>query len=143
MNLTIDSSVFIASLNVSDVNHSLSVKFFQKIAPRTRYHSIIIPATIICETLHVLNRLGDPVGSTEIFSHASPDVLVPIDKFFIQEYLLEMRRFKIMKTADAMIAAVAAKHNATLISWDRQLVKSTRPIVQSLTPAEFVKRFGM
>lgn len=141
MKLTIDSSVFIAGLNTTDVHYALSVKFFQKVVSQARVHSIVVPATIICETMHVLNRLGNTFGLTEVFTHISPSVIVPIDIFFIQEYWRGMNQFKTLKTADAIIAAVAAKHNALLISWDRQLIKSTQPIIKSLTPSEFLKRF--
>lgn len=141
----IDSSVYIARYNKNDVFHETTKIFFRKASLKLRHAKFFMPILVLFEVTNYFSRNKDSKIKTnyEIFEkEAIKDLQNSID-ILDSEFLFAFRRFvtKInLKTADAIIACSAAIHNATLVSWDKKLLKAVKSSVSTATPAELNRK---
>ena len=64
--------------------------------------------------------------------------IIPIDLEFIR-VIYPLFKKTTLKTSDALLVAVAALHETTLISWDKQLLKEAMHVVPAMTPTEYLE----
>jgi len=132
-NFVVDASVFVSVFAEADTHHSASRAFFHLLEEQSKNVAVIVSAITLLETANVLSRYGRLAAVDQALAHARSFLLIAADQSFIEQavpYFGLMR----LKTADAVIAACAALHDATLITWDMQLLREARKITRAETP---------
>lgn len=134
MNLVVDSSVFISGLGQKDVYSNESSVFFAK-AQRTGA-TIAIPTLAICETLLILSKQHHP-KLFHIYQRLLGFYLISLDDTLIESFVNTLPAITTpLKSSDMVITVTAKIFRATLVTWDRQLLKQS--IVAALTPVQWV-----
>lgn len=132
-NIVIDSCVYISHFG-KDKFTPQSKSFFQRIS-RTNTQ-IILPAIVAAETLVVLSQNGaaNLERITQIFSQMK---FSPINKETINDLASLLKGNKtLLKTSDLIIALTAKLNEASLITYDKQLLKNN--ICQTYRPNLFL-----
>lgn len=122
--LTVDASVWVASLDLGDSSYADSRRFLA--AVRSRGIPLIGPAIVIVEAGCALaRRMNDAEKAL-----AAVDTLrkLPALRLYPHEPALDEEALRIgadrrLRGADSFYAALAARENASLITWDLELVE--------------------
>ncbi len=140
--VVVDSSVFLSSLIPEDVFHTQSLDFFLFL--ERKKVPILIPILVLMEVMQVgYKRTKDPelLRSWMLTFTRLSEVrglrILPLESMFFANFLKFHTSFP-LETSDAIISVTAAMENLPLVSWDKQLVKASRPLVEAHTPAEFL-----
>ena len=133
--LTVDASVWVGALDLSDSSHLDSRRFLA--AVRDRGTPLIGPAILLVEAGCALARRMNDAGR----ALAAVDTLrkLPALTIHAHEPALDEEALKIgidrrLRGADAFYAALAARENAPLITWDLELVERAG----AQTPAQWL-----
>ncbi len=141
MKLFVDSCVFVSFFS-KEIHTEASKSFFHAIL-EIENTSVYIPQIVFLEVLNVLYREGNH-NLNRVIKHLEqfPQVVFPqgMNSLFVK--LASRKKFPKLKTFDLLIALLAKKHNAMLISWDRQLVHQAKNICQAMTPRSFVTKYA-
>lgn len=136
--LLIDASVYLSALLEMESNSEVSRKFFERLRIDTLHIAPpIMPTIVVLEIANVLIRHSRPHDLHASFQALSAAFLVSIDREFILQSLPFLRQVR-LKTADAVLAACAAIHGATLITWDAQLLREARKVTSAATPKDIL-----
>jgi predicted nucleic acid-binding protein len=120
-NIVIDSCVFISHFG-KDKFTTQSKSFFQKISKTNT--QIILPALVAAEVLVVLRQNG-AINLEEITQIFTQLKFSAINKETIENLAILLKNnASHLKTSDLIIALTAKLNNATLITWDKQLLKN-------------------
>lgn len=130
--IVIDSCVFISHFGKDEFTYQ-SKSFFQKISQTNT--QIILPALVAAEVLVVLRQNGaiNLEKITQIFSQME---FSEINRETIKDLsnLLEINR-PYLKTSDLIIVLTAKLNKATLVTWDKQLLRNN--FCKTTTPKEY------
>ena len=133
MRCTIDASVFVASARSDESNYLLSRKFLRD----ARSMEIYCPTLALAECAAAIARqTNDPHLAKELVSIIEdfPGInLISLDLSLARRaahIAIEHR----LRGADAAYVAVADAYNATLISWDQEMLKRCPAAVATMTP---------
>lgn len=132
--LVVDSSVFIASLSPSDSTHDISRQFLSKLAVQ----DVILPTLILAEVATVLHRNKYKEIPT-VIRNISTFPLVHLDHDFIEQMMGKLPEMPVLKTADMIIVICAKAAKATLVTWDKQLLKLQKKVCEVITPDGFLR----
>lgn len=137
MILTIDSSVYLASLLANDLFYQRSQTFLDEVQKRRM--DVILPILIPLEVTNNLHRYGLSAKKSkrvfESFFNTTGTRILSLDWALAQAYLEEMNRFK-LKTADWLIAATCLYLKTQLVSWDKKLLQKTKKLLKGKTPEQ-------
>lgn len=141
----IDSSVYISRFNEKDIFHAVTKRFFLQLEKALPEAHFFMPSLVLFEVANYFCREGNPnmKKTYERFERAVLEDLQFTIDILDFEFLFAFRRFipKVrLKTSDAAIACSATIHNATLVSWDKQLLKNAKSHVATATPRELLKK---
>ena len=133
--LTVDANVWIAANDRSDAHMERSRDFLA--AAARRQETIYLPSYAEVEIACALarRRHSPEVGqqlAREIMA-LSQVVAVPLDTALITKSVQSGTQL-MLRSADALYAAVAAIHSAQLISWDAELIQRAGAV----TPADWL-----
>ena len=140
MSYTIDASVFISSARSLEAYHSTSVEFLKQL--EREQPVIFCPSIILAEcSAAIARRTGDPVAAQD---------LVVLVKDFVGMNLLQVsvptaeRAAQIaaaqrLRGADSIYVAVAEEADATLITWDNDMLQRGPAVVTTITPADWLQ----
>ena len=138
MKCVIDASVFVASARSDEPNYLISRKFLRE----AQTHEIYSPTLVLAECAAAIARqTGDPSLAEELVCIIEdfPGInLISLDIPMARkaaQIAVEHR----LRGADAVYAAVAVAFNATLISWDQEMLKRCPPAVETMTPDHWCK----
>lgn len=143
MNVTIDASVWVAARFDSEPGHSESTEFLlQAIGAR---ETIVLPLLAIVECVAaVVRKTGNQRLATEAGLHlrglpavswvALDEVTVSVATEVASEYRL--------RAADAVYAAVARSHGATLVTLDVEMRSRCSAHIRCLSPLEWAANYG-
>lgn len=138
MNLMIDSSVFVSSIGIDDVNTPKSRELFKKISSV----EIFVPTLVIAETLHTLYKQGNTkIVSISKFLFSLQ--LINLDQSLIQNIIKFLPESVRLKTSDWLIAAIAKINNAVLITWDKKLLRYAGTICDVFSPEQFIMKLSV
>jgi predicted nucleic acid-binding protein len=130
---TIDASVFVASAR-SDENHYLLSRKFLRDAQSME---IYCPTLVLAEcAAAIARRTDDPALAEELVSIVEdfPGInLISLD-LKIARRAAETAIMHRLRGADAVYVAVAADFDATLISWDQEMLRRCPAAVATMTP---------
>jgi len=130
---TIDASVFVASARSDEPHYLLSRKFLRN----ARYMEVYCPTLALTECAAAIARqTGDSSLAEELVSiiEGFPGInLISLDLSLARraaQIAIEHR----LRGADAAYVAVADAFDATLISWDLEMLKRCQAAVDTMTP---------
>ena len=134
MPIVVDSSVFVSSLSPSDSTCDISQKFLSKLGTQ----EVILPTLVLAEVATVLHRIGYTKILT-VVRNISAFAQVPLDQEFIDFLLARLPKMPPIKTADMIIVCASKEKHATLVTWDRQLLKLPKKICEVVTPEAYLR----
>jgi predicted nucleic acid-binding protein len=142
--ISIDSSVFLSGLTTTDPSFAVSKAFLKKIV--TGNILIIVPVLVLFEVLHAYFRNTKDLKKTDEVFQNFIDLniekkirFINIEADFLSYFVA--RHYEIdLKTLDSVIALVAQKNHCPLVTWDKKLLKNCKGKIQTMTPAEFLRK---
>lgn len=122
----IDSSIFVAFYYGGDQNHTKAIEIMKTISGKT----LIVHPYVISEVVTVLTYkvskevakifLSDVIGVDDVFI-PNPDILLESEFFVFQK--------KKISFTDSTLIYLAKKLNAKLITFDKQMIASSKQII--------------
>ena len=135
MRCTIDASVFVASARSDESNYLQSRKFL-KVAQSLE---IYCPSLALAECAAAIARqTGDPALAEELISIIVdfPGInLISLDLSLARKAAQAAIKYK-LRGADSVYVAVAEVYDATLITWDQEMLRRCPAAVVTLTPED-------
>jgi predicted nucleic acid-binding protein len=143
MNITIDASVWVAARFDNEPSHVESTEFLLR-AMGTR-QTIVLPWLAIVECVAaVARKTGNARLADEVGAHllGLPDVLwVALDETVVGE-AIEVAAERRLRAADAVYAAVARSHGATLVTLDAEMLSHRSPRLRCVSPRDWIAGHG-
>ena len=139
--VTIDSSVLIPLVKITEIHYEKSKEFFDEMTKSGG--KFLVPIVVLFEVFHNLKRLQLLEGelnhrkfkdffNLDCFHYFNLDL-----KFF--SMFKEFDFFNQLKTSDAIITTSALLTKTPLVSWDKKIIESYDG---AYTPEEFLKKFA-
>lgn len=136
MRILVDSSVFIAFFNQSDIFHAATVSLFEKLS-EDKDKTNVMPIIVLFEVINVLHKRIKDFDERKMFQLLSSYETIDLTFDTAQSFLDFFKEVE-LKTSDAVVAAVAKLTDSTLITWDERLKKATENLISVQTPEEFL-----
>jgi len=139
MNWTVDASVFVAAAREAEPHHADSLAFLHELHVSER--PVICPTLVLPESVAAIaRRTGDAALADEvadlILSLAGLRLLV-LD-LPAAERAAHLAKAHRLRGADAVYAAVAHAAEATLVTWDLEMLARAVGAVPTLTPSQWL-----
>lgn len=138
MKLLIDSSVYIAFFKDSDFFHKESVALIEKLSEDKKV-SIVLPILVFLEILNVLYKKLGAFDEKKLLNSFNKYEKVDLDFESAVDFMLLFKKVN-LRTSDAIIAACAKMEDATLVTWDEELVKEAKKLVSTQTPKTLLNK---
>lgn len=139
MSLTIDASVFVSAARPSEKLYPLSFRFLH----RVKGTRIFCPTLVLAECGAAIARpTGDSLLSgrlVDLIRYFPGMTQVPLDQslaFRAAEIAIGNR----LRGADAVYAAVAENFDATLVSWDEEMLERSPQSVRAINPERWLEK---
>ncbi len=139
MNYTIDASVFVSATREEEENFAISREFVRRFESRSLEK--FCPTLILAECAAAIARASnDQKAAQELVALVENMVglhLVALDAPLVQraaQIAIEHR----LRGADAVYAAVAQLFDATLITWDNEMLERGAKVVHVMTPTQWL-----
>lgn len=136
MRILLDSSVFISFFNDTDVFHLNTVNYIKNLLEDKKL-TIIMPALVFLEVAYVLTKQLRIFDEEKILTVFAKYERIPLT-FSLIEKILPFLRHITLKTSDAALVAIAKYTDATLITWDEQLLAKAGKFVKTQTPIQLL-----
>lgn len=136
----IDASVFVSSAREKELHHRGSLHFLDEVA----FHNVpgYGPALVLAECAGALaRRTGseqEANGLVEALQSFPGFELIPLDLPLARRAAQIAARHR-LRGADAVYAATAERQDATLITWDTEMLDRGASVVPTLTPVEWLE----
>ncbi|MDQ2687006.1 MAG: type II toxin-antitoxin system VapC family toxin [Armatimonadota bacterium] len=137
--MTIDASVFVASIRTQEINHGDSLLFLSRL-PQTGTqiycHSLLVPEC----SASIARRTGNVVQAEDIIEQVQmfPNLhLLPLTRDRAQQAAKLAMNYR-LRGADAVYLAVAEEFETTLVTWDGEMRTRGAGVVTTLTPTEWL-----
>lgn len=138
MNYTIDASVFVAAARAPDVHHATSLQFLRQVEEQTA--NLFCPTLVLAECSAAIARQTDsPILAerTVVLIERLPRLLlVPLDVSLARRAAQIAMAYR-LRGADAVYAAVAGAFNATLITWNTEMLQRSSAAVPTMIPLQW------
>ncbi len=138
--LTIDSSVFVSAARPSEPGNLESKAFLTWV--RAERPRLFLPTLTLVEVAAALSRTGAATNLAQQYALAIGQlpnvVLVPLDDGLARQSAALGAQHQ-LRGADAVFLASAAVFAAELVTLDREQLQRGELVVQTLTPASFMK----
>jgi len=138
--LTIDSSVFVSAARPSEPGNVESKAFLAWV--RSERPRLFLPTLTLVEVAAALSRTGAATNLAQQYALAIGQlpnlVLVPLDDGLARQSAALGAQHQ-LRGADAVFLASAAVFAAELVTLDREQLQRGELVVQTLTPASFMK----
>lgn len=139
MTHVIDASVFVSSSRIKEPNSHTSIRFIESLQQQGQ--AIYGPALVIVECVAAIARsTGEITLATEIITliKSLPNLqLVDITVTLADKAALIAMQHR-LRGADAIYVALAFEVNATLVTWDNEMLVRGAPVVKTITPADWL-----
>lgn len=136
MRILVDSSVFIAFFNQSDIFHDITVELFEKLS-QDKDKTNVLPIIVLFEVINVLHKRVGEFDERKMFQVFNSYETVDLTFDMAQSFLTFFKEVD-LKTSDAIVAAVAKLTGSTLITWDERLIKGPKNLISAQTPKVFL-----
>lgn len=136
MRILVDSSVFIALFNQSDIFHVATVDLFEKLS-EDKDKTNVMPIIVLLEVINILHKRIKSFDERKVFQLFSSYETVDLT-FDTAQSFLDFFKEVDLKTSDAIITAVAKFTDSILITWDEKLIKGAKNLISVQTPESFL-----
>ena len=140
MSYTIDASVFISSARTQEAHHQISVEFLDQL--RREQPIVFCPSIILAEcSAAIARRTGDPISARDLVLLVKDFVgmnLVPIS-IPLAERAAQIAADRQLRGADSVYVAIAEESDATLITWDNDMLQRGLAVVTTISPDEWLE----
>lgn len=143
MSVTVDASVFVATTRSNETQHSVSRQFVQEIT--RRQIDLFCPLVVLPECAAAIAR---PTGEAELGEQlvalvtSLPNMnLVNLDSTLAHR-AAQIAAHHRLKGADAIYVAVAEAFDATLVTWDNEMLERGAGIVKTQTPLQWLSELS-
>ena len=138
--LTIDSSVFVSAARHAETGNPESTRFLSWV--RESRPRLFLPTLLMAEVAAALSRTGSAAGLAQQYALAigrlPNTALVALDDALARQ-AAEIGAQHKLRGADSVLLASAALFAAELVTLDREQLQRGSSIVQTLSPAEFLR----
>ncbi len=138
MSLVIDASVFVAGCLESEPHYATSLEFLKDI--RGARESVYAPALLLPEFAAAIARGTDdedtPRRLLQMITRIFNLELIPLTRP-LAALAAEVAMSSRLRGADACYSAVARDLDATLITWDKEMLRRCPPGVTCMTPDQW------
>jgi predicted nucleic acid-binding protein len=144
MNVTVDASVFVAAARTEEAHYAASRQFLRQV--RAQDADLICPILVLPECAAAIARpTGDAALGEELVALIAG---VPGLRLISLDLPLAYRAVQIatqhrLRGADSVYVAVAEAFNATLITWDAEMIERGSGIVPTVTPSQWMDQPGI
>lgn len=139
MNLTIDASVFVASLQDHEIHYADSLTLIGVV--HSRGIPVSCPSLVLTETVAAVARAtGDAhrIERASTLIETMPSMnLISLDTPLARQ-AAELAAQHRLRGADAVYVAVAVQAGTTLIAWDNEIRVRAATVCTILTPTEYL-----
>jgi len=131
MQLTLDSSIFVAALRKDEKSHPEALRLFQQI--KDGQHIAIEPYSVLVEVVAAIRRrtnsklLADRVKND--FLNIGSLIFIDIDST-VAENAASLAADIGVRGMDAIVIQVAREYNAPLISLDMEMIEKAKQVVE-------------
>lgn len=132
--LVIDASVLISTLGKPDVFTKKSEEFFRSVATHNYF---ILPSIAVAEVITNLQKQKMKNINKKI-DYIFGLTVIALDTEFLKEFTILSKNPK-LKTSDLVISITAKLYDATLITWDKQLLSRSNTICKTQSPKEYIE----
>ena len=139
MSQTVDASVYVAALRPSDINHAASADFLG--VRESAGEEAIIPTLILPECAGAIGRAA---GDSGVGRRAAATIRSLANHTFIPltaeraERASQLAADYRLRGADSVYVAVAQEFDATLITWDNEMLARAPAVASTMTPADWL-----
>jgi len=141
MNCTVDANVFVAAVRLGEEHYAVSRRFLHLV--RAEAVAVFCPTLVLPECAAAIARpTGDAALVEELTTliESFPDLrLVTLDLPLARRAVQIAMTYR-LRGADSIYVAVAETFNATLITWDAEMLQRSPAVILTLTPTEWVER---
>ena len=137
--LTIDSSVFVSAARPSETGNAESTRFLAWV--RESRPRLFLPTLLLAEVSAALSRTGSAAGLAQQYALAIgqlPNTVLALDEGLARQAAAFAAQHE-LRGADSVFLASAALFAAELITLDREQLQRGSSIVQTLSPADFLR----
>jgi predicted nucleic acid-binding protein len=138
--LTIDSSVFVSAARQAETGNAESTRFLAWV--RESRPRLFLPTLLMAEVAAALSRTGSAAGLAQQYAltigQLPNTVLVALDEGLARQAAALGAQHK-LRGADSVFLASAALFAAELVTLDREQLQRGSSIVQTLSPADFLR----
>ncbi len=137
--LTIDANIFVSARMRTEINHSVSSGFLDRIVAAAT--EIYCPTLVLPETAAaVIRSTGRPALAERSLSQIRdfPYMTLVEVTAGCAEWAADIAVACRLRGADAVYAAVAQEYGTTLITWDQELLTRAGAAVAVMTPADWL-----
>jgi len=141
MNCTIDANVFVAAVRLEEDHYTASRRFLQR--ARAEAVTVLCPTLVLPECAAAIARpTGDAALVEELVMliESFPGLRLVILDLSLARQAAQIAMTHRLRGADSIYVAVAETFNATLITWDAEMLQRSPAIVPTLTPTEWVEQ---
>ncbi len=138
MNCTIDASVFVAAVRLEEDHYTASREFMRQ--AREDAVTVFCPTLVLPECAAAIAR---PTGNLALVDELTVLIenfpglhLVNID-LPLARRAVQIATIHRLRGADSIYVAVAEMFNATLVTWDTEMLQRGSAVVQTLAPTEW------
>ena len=139
MILTIDASVFVAAARSQETHYAISRQFLRQV--RSQNATVFCPSLVLPECAAAIVRpTGDTALGEELVALIAgfPGLrLVSLDSSLAQQ-AVQIATHHRLRGADSVYVAVANAANATLITWDDEMLDRGASVVTTRTPQQWM-----
>lgn len=144
MNLTVDASVFVAAARVEEIHYSTSRQFL--LQARAHDATLFCPALVLPECAAAIARpTGDSALAEELIDliEGFPGMqLIPLEVHLARQAVHAATNYR-LRGADSVYVAVADSCDATLITWDAEMLERGSGAVKTVTPSHWLEALGI
>ncbi len=143
MNCTIDASVFVAAARVEEEHYAASRQFLQRV--QALAVTVFCPTLVLAECAAAIARpTGDEALAGEIITLVQdfPDMRLVAIELPLAHQAAQIAIAHRLRGADSIYAAVAELCQATLVTWDEEMLDRCRAVIPTFTPTEWIEQRG-
>jgi len=138
---TIDASVFVAAARETEEHYTISRKFLQQM--RAQAVNVVCPTLVLPECAAAIARpTRDPTLAEEIVTLVESFTglqLIALDHPLAHQAAQIATHYH-LRGADSVYAAVSETFNATLVTWDTEMLQRACQVVPTVTPADWLEK---
>lgn len=134
--LVIDSNVFVSALGKPDDFTKDSQRFFKSLDSDTE---LILPSLVVWETVTAIFKQNIIALKVVVKYFRGLDI-IPLDAQYINLAVSYLPKDTNLKSSDLIVALTAKIKEATLITWDIQLLRNTSKFCTALTPKQYLMK---